>query len=553
MQSAPPRLDPAAQEEVNALSAQLAVLQEQKQALTNQAFHVQYSILTLQSRIAHINNETLPIARLPSDVLAIIFEESRYLITQWPGPRRPLPIEVQLSHVCSRWRQIALSTPSLWTTIRVPILHKDIAVRTYFQRCKQCLLDIHIGPLFSDKQIMDLLLSLLIPRISQFRELILDIDNHQDLFNILGLFVNTAAPHLQRLKISSTDRFRGQEAYRCFELFRYGAPLLTDSRLSAFPITFPKSSIKTLHFDRLPGPEAPLSRSDLLSMITPFTSTLTTLHLKGFVSEFHEELGSVPLVLPALRELLIHGNALNHGFNVFRNISTPGLRSLTLFAVKRPALPSIHKFMTRTCPEQFQGLRALHYIEGDMDDDLGIYLPHATLELTHLSVTIDHHSQLLRLLLNSDKQASLQGTDPLWPNLRTLSLYLARPWIQDRDDADGDEDEIPPMMAMLLDVVQQRKSVGRPLEMIHLQGSTARVFQEQFGSALAKSHLHVDMRVIVPQHPTEFRPCEPDWAYIGDFYGSQYRSHVFRKLQAQDWRMGAPGPRGPPTIIHPTA
>lgn len=553
MQQTPPRLDPVAQEEVNALSAKIAVLQERKQALTNEAFHVQYSILTLQSRIAQIKNETLPIARLPSDVLAIIFEESRCLLNQWPGPQRPLPIEVQLSHVCSRWRQVALSTPSLWTTIRVPILHKEIAVKFYFERCKQCPLDIHIGPMLSDKRIMDLISSLLIPRIPQFRELILDTEDRQELFSVLGLLVNTAAPQLRRLKISSNDHVRGQGAYPRFELFRYGAPLLADARLSAIPITFPKTSIKTLHFDPLPSPGAPLSRSDLLSMITPFSSTLTTLHLKGFVSGFHEEPGSVPLVLPALRELLVHGNALIHGFNVFRNISTPGLRSLTLFAVKRHALSSIHKFMTRTRPEQFQGLRGLHYIEGDMDDDLEIYLPHATSELTHLSVTIGHHSQLLRLLLNSDKQASLHGTAPLWPNLRTLSLHLARPWLQDRDDADADEeDEIPPMMAMLLDVVQQRSTVGRPLEMVQLEGSNARAFQEQFGSALVKSHLHVDTRVIVPQYSSDFRPCDPDWAYTGNFYGSQYRSHVYRKLQAQDWVMGGPGPRGPPTIIHTT-
>lgn len=552
-QPAPLRLDPVAQEEVNALAAKIAVLQERKQALTNEAFQVQYSILTLQSRIAQINNETLPISRLPSDVLAIIFEESRCLLNQWPGPRRPLPTEVQLSHVCSRWRQVALSTPSLWTTIRVPILHKEIAVMTYFQRCKQCPLDIHIGPMLSDKRLMELISTLLIPRIPQFRELILDTEDRQELFSVLGLLVNIAAPHLRRLKISSHDLIRGQGAYPRFELFRHGAPLLADARLSAIPITFPMSSIKTLHFDPLPGPGAPLSRSDLLSMITPFASTLTTLHLKGFVSGFHEEPGSVPVVLPALRELLVHGNALIHGFNVFRNISTPGIRTFTLFAVKRHALSSIHKFMTRICPEQFQGLRALNYIEGDMDDDLEIYLPHATSELTHLSVTIGHHSQLLRLLLNSDKQASLHGTAPLWPNLRTLSLHLARPWMQDRDDADADEeDEIPPMMAMLLDVVQQRKFVGKPLDMVQLEGSNARAFQEQFGSALAKSHLHVDMRVIVPQHSTDVRPCDPDWAYTGNFYGSQYRSHVYRKLQAQDWGLGGPGPRGPPTIIHAT-
>ncbi|KAF9223847.1 hypothetical protein BS17DRAFT_705029, partial [Gyrodon lividus] len=139
-------LDEAARKEVDALATKIASLQARKQELTKEAFQVQYSILTLQSRIAQITNETAPISRLPSDVLAIIFEESRRLLHQWPGPRRPLPIEVQLSHVCARWRRVALSTPSLWTTIRVPIFHREIAVRTYFQRCNQCPLDIHLGP-----------------------------------------------------------------------------------------------------------------------------------------------------------------------------------------------------------------------------------------------------------------------------------------------------------------------------------------------------------------------------------------------------------------------
>ena len=107
------------------------------------------------------------------------------------------------------------------------------------------------------------------------------------------------------------------------------------------------------------------------------------------------------------------------------------------------------------------------------------------------------------------------------------------------------------MMAMLLDVVQQRKSVGRPLDMVQLEGSSAPAFKEQFGSALAKSNLYVAMRVIL-QHSTDFRPCDPDWAYTGDFYGAQYRAHVYRKLQARDWGHGGPGPRGPPTIIHTT-
>ncbi|KAF8545617.1 hypothetical protein OG21DRAFT_1395564, partial [Imleria badia] len=84
----------------------------------------------------------------------------------------------------------------------------------------------------------------------------------------------------------------------------------------------------------------------------------------------------------------------------------------------------IHKFMTKICSEHFEGLLALHYIKCNMDDDMDVSLPLMTSKLMRLSVMIEHHhsSQLLHLLYNSDKQASLYGTAPLWPKLCTLSL-----------------------------------------------------------------------------------------------------------------------------------
>ncbi|KAH7884538.1 hypothetical protein F5I97DRAFT_1467854 [Phlebopus sp. FC_14] len=525
-------LDDAAQKEVAKLTAQISALESRKQVLVKESFEVQYSIRSLQSRVAHITNETAPVSRLPSDVLAIVFEETRCLLSQWVGVRRPLPIEVQLSHVCARWRQVALSTPSLWTTIRMPILHKEIAIKTYLQRCNECPLSIHLGPQMSDHWLMGVFSSWLIPRIAQFRELILDTEDRQELYTVLELLANTAAPRLKRLKITGHDPVRGQGSLPRVELFKQGAPLLSDIRLSAIPITFPQSSAATLHFDPLPGPGIPLSRNDLLSVITPFASSLTVLHLKGFVSGLHEEPGSAPIVLPAVEELLVHGNALVHGFNVFRNLSTPMIRTLTLVGVKRQALTSIHKFMARTGPEQFRELRTLHYLECGIDDDLDIYLPHATAALRHLSLTLGYHSPMMRLLLNSDKQASLQGTSPLWPNLRTLSVHLASPWPRDNDGETDDEDEIPPVIGLFVDVIQQRKSVGSSLELLRLEGTNVRAFQDELVLALMKSRLHVNTEVLgtLPQ-PRDARHSEEDWVQWGNFYGSQHRALIYRRLQ----------------------
>ncbi|KIO07987.1 hypothetical protein M404DRAFT_997661 [Pisolithus tinctorius Marx 270] len=57
---------------------------------------------------------------------------------------------------------------------------------------------------------MDVITSELMLRIDQFRELILDTEGRQELRALLSHLVNTAAPSLQRPKITSNDLVHGQ-------------------------------------------------------------------------------------------------------------------------------------------------------------------------------------------------------------------------------------------------------------------------------------------------------------------------------------------------------
>ncbi len=72
-----------------------------------------------------------PIRRLPAEVLGIIFASS---CTSFQ--RREYKTPLSLSLVCSKWRDIALSTPLLWTHIYIAPYSGGLDVYTYFlERC----------------------------------------------------------------------------------------------------------------------------------------------------------------------------------------------------------------------------------------------------------------------------------------------------------------------------------------------------------------------------------------------------------------------------------
>lgn len=550
-------LDDDSQRELDDLNTRIDALKEKKRALTIEASHLQTALLTLQSRAAHIKNKIAPVSRLPSDVLAIIFEESRRLLAPWSSvTNRPLSPEVQLSHVSSRWREVALSTPALWTTIRFPILHKEAAVIVYLQRCNQAPLSVHIGPTVTDPDSLRFIAAQFVPRLDQIRELTLDTDEFPELCSLFTLFSDASALMLRRLKICCSDARGATGVPSRSDIFKAGAPLLSDIRLSAFPVGLPQSSATTLHFEPLPGPGHPLSRNTFLDILTPLSATLSTLHLRGYISGFHQEPGSAPVELPALKELVVHANSLNHGFNVFRNISTPAIKSLSLVNVRRQGLSSIHKFIARTSPEHFQHLDTLRYINCHIDDDLDVYLPHATSALTELALSVNHHTHPLRLLLNSDKQATLHGVPPLWPNLRTLTLHIPKLLDREREDMDSDEDDDPPpTMGLLLEVVQQRRAVGRPLHLIRMEGPHARPFFEEFAVILLKAHEDLRSEFCSGSFPysADVQDSEVDWAFAAQYIGHQYRIFRFKKHQHFAPR-GAPAtqPRGIPAFLYPS-
>ncbi|KDQ49230.1 hypothetical protein JAAARDRAFT_111790, partial [Jaapia argillacea MUCL 33604] len=96
------------QMEVDALEVQIRELRAQLQMLEERRD-------VAQGRCFNLKSLSAPIRRLPSDLLSEIFNH-----TLQYGSTGPVydPFPLLLTHVCSYWRHLALSTPTLWSPIR---------------------------------------------------------------------------------------------------------------------------------------------------------------------------------------------------------------------------------------------------------------------------------------------------------------------------------------------------------------------------------------------------------------------------------------------------
>ncbi|KAF7364333.1 F-box domain-containing protein [Mycena sanguinolenta] len=79
----------------------------------------------------HAVDETrLPVERPPDEVLALIFKAA----ADSPLSRGDTPAPLTISYVSRRWRAVALSSPEIWTTIRISARHHLSDVSLFLER-----------------------------------------------------------------------------------------------------------------------------------------------------------------------------------------------------------------------------------------------------------------------------------------------------------------------------------------------------------------------------------------------------------------------------------
>ncbi|KZP26789.1 hypothetical protein FIBSPDRAFT_886995 [Athelia psychrophila] len=182
--------------------------------------------ISLERNILH--NLDVPISRIPDEILAMIFEEGRR--PRGHGHR----FGVVLSHVSHCWRNVATTTPALWTYLQLqeqphdenesPELLRELTrARAFLSRSRLCPVDIYIEGF---EHVSLEFIQLIGEHVGHCRELRTREVGENCLDQLLNCFSSKPIPLLSSIDLSSNVMLRFP-----VQLFAHGAPCLTAVQL----------------------------------------------------------------------------------------------------------------------------------------------------------------------------------------------------------------------------------------------------------------------------------------------------------------------------------
>ena len=389
-----------------------------------------------------INRFHSPIIRqLPPDVTSTIFEFCLPDYTDHPfSPytREDLSFPLSLGAICSYWREIAWSTPSLWSSlvVRFPskLKHESYTAigiaQEWLARSGQLPLSIRIYATPFYRQI--------VPALRQLVSPLADIINsYSSRWSELDLYMpqrcykyfHATAPILKSIRFHCSD----DDATNLN--FQLTCPRLERANLWSFPVNG-----TNIHWDNLTHltlDSITITDSFLILRKTP---RLVFCRVSGFGSRYRGPSREAPVVLASLRSLQLtsfaHSSVTEYFLN---NLTVPHLEEFSLPIYYNPSMEAITSFLRRsacslrslsmtfsTFPPYFEGFMGLLQSMPSLNTLSIISIT------TLMNTTPEEYDpriilQLVAKVLSSQSTSLQQG---FLPNLKALEytgeLYLRR-------------------------------------------------------------------------------------------------------------------------------
>jgi F-box-like len=410
---------------LNKLERRLHDLHERKSYLMAEVANVESEILQVQAEHGRLANQSTAIYRLPNEMLSYIFELCRNdaIVERATTGRtgRVGKVEVNMSHVSSHWRAVAISSPSLWSNLG---LSDDSKLKVYLERSKGYPLDItfqfaHIAPMY-ESEIAHI--TLICAHIDRWRHVFLELGHDQSLSFILQHIRKSSAPLLQHFSMcpfSSNIDFSHPEEPGASQIFMGGAPKLTFVRLVGAALYVskpPLSAMTTLHLDDVVGGgNLSLDYATFSKIINASPSLLNLSIMLGTIDWPTD--GQLALSIPTLRSLRIYGSAALI-YVLSSALSAPNLKSLVAADCTDDIAELLWGNMNQpadTPTPKFFHLTSLTFIDCYLQSCRSIF--YALPAVTHFSLLGTSNMATLKAIGDDFTSSALP-----WPNLHTLTI-----------------------------------------------------------------------------------------------------------------------------------
>ncbi|TEB39863.1 hypothetical protein FA13DRAFT_1724077 [Coprinellus micaceus] len=152
-----------------------------------------------------------------------------------------VPFEFLVSHVCRHWRETAINTPDLWSSIYIDQPHQWDRYEAYLERSKGQVLDLDINLETHSRLVLDLI----IPKAEQWRSLVVEYDFWLHAREFLKQMAEVpSAPNLERLHMES---YEDSTDIEIFEPLQYKDPFYLPFHGNAPNLRFVK--LMSVHID----------------------------------------------------------------------------------------------------------------------------------------------------------------------------------------------------------------------------------------------------------------------------------------------------------------
>ncbi|KAK1232666.1 hypothetical protein PQX77_003193 [Marasmius sp. AFHP31] len=352
-----------------------------------------------------------------------------------PSMESGIPPEIQVSHVSQRWRQIALGTGALWTTIFVQPGASHEAVSAYLERSSGSLLDVIIvcdGPPYDDDErsrAHQKTFDLALLHISRWRRCWFDSPRDDIDSPFLPCLTPVHAPALEYLSIGveSSNRLRppqrgGLSIESTPGMFKGGCPRLRFVYLRGVAVWFfcpPMSTVIALSIEHTRQIRISLPEFRALLKSSP---SLTHFSISGDILGDQSWPQSESITMPALRSLAISSFRASNYSSILLAIDAPRLRKIVLKDAQEhdldPFLHSSHAF-------KFPLLRSLVFCDSHFTV-LKYRMFFASFpSVSELTLYGDINLPSILRIISDTAHFAPHSVDSLWPRLKVLNVDLS--------------------------------------------------------------------------------------------------------------------------------